>query len=105
MQRQPHSCALEVLLARDASRGVILRRGPTKWVQLILWHTDSDTLLDNVSWADWDQRGRLVFAKGGQLFTSDSVEYPLEVKMIADFYTNTPTRVEPPRWATHWHRK
>jgi hypothetical protein len=43
MQEQLHSCTLEVLLARDAPKGVILRRGPTKWVQLILLHTDSDT--------------------------------------------------------------
>ena len=31
------------ILARDANRAVILRRGPSKWVQLILWHTDTDT--------------------------------------------------------------
>jgi hypothetical protein len=291
MERQPHSCTLEVLLARDAPKGVILRRGPTKWVQLILWHTDNDTfedgqwfrgriygqvsdlspdgslflymalkertparrksdytykwtaiskppyftalalwplgdewygggvflndktvclcqasgrahpdhkpeglnvsanmgleifrkrdlrdgwqvvqqgrferdrqpahdfplgkaitiqpyiwkkyqpgqryslvneiyrepnfkwevlhyavdetndtktLLDDVSWADWDQGGRLVFAKGGQLFASETVETPLEMKMIADFHANTPTSVEPPRWATQWKRK
>lgn len=65
---------------------------------------DQKTLLDEASWADWDQRGRLVFAKGSHLFASDSIENPLEVKMIADFYANTPIHVEAPRWATHWHR-
>lgn len=34
---------LYVILAREAPVGVILRRGPTKWVQLILWHTNNDT--------------------------------------------------------------
>ena len=34
---------LSILLARDAARGVVLRRGPTDWVQLILWHTDTDS--------------------------------------------------------------
>ena len=34
--------SLYVLLARDAPRGVVLRRGPSKQVLLISWHTDSD---------------------------------------------------------------
>jgi hypothetical protein len=33
---------LFVILAREAPIGVILRRGPSKWVELILWHTDTD---------------------------------------------------------------
>jgi len=37
---QQSSCRLDVLLARDASVGVILRRGPTNWAQLIRWQTD-----------------------------------------------------------------
>jgi len=34
---------LFVLLAREAPVGVILRRGPSQWVQLIRWQTDTDT--------------------------------------------------------------
>jgi len=34
---------LSVILARTRPLGVILRRGPSKWVQIILWHTDNDT--------------------------------------------------------------
>jgi hypothetical protein len=34
---------LYFLLAREAPIGVIFRRGPTKWVQLIHWRTDTDT--------------------------------------------------------------
>lgn len=33
---------LFVFLARTAPVGVILRRGPSKWVQLIQWHTKAD---------------------------------------------------------------
>ncbi|MEP6988386.1 MAG: hypothetical protein ABI970_22470 [Chloroflexota bacterium] len=33
---------LFVLLAREAPVGVILRRGPKDWVQMIKWHTDTD---------------------------------------------------------------
>jgi hypothetical protein len=36
------SCRLQILLARKASVGVIFRRGPTRWVQLILWDTKND---------------------------------------------------------------
>jgi len=37
-------CRLSVLLARDAPVGVVLRRGPSDWVRLSLWHTDSDVI-------------------------------------------------------------
>lgn len=42
MSRTPASCQLHVLLARKASVGVIFRRGPSKWVQLICWDTKTD---------------------------------------------------------------
>ena len=37
------SCRLQILLARDAAVGIIFRRGPTQWVQLIKWDTKKDT--------------------------------------------------------------
>jgi hypothetical protein len=39
---KPPRARLFVLLARQASIGVILRRGPSDWVQMIKWHTDTD---------------------------------------------------------------
>ena len=36
------SCRLSVLLARSAPDAVVLRRGPTRWVQLLRWRTDCD---------------------------------------------------------------
>ncbi len=36
-------CRLFVILARKAPIGVIFRRGPAKWTQLITWNTRSDT--------------------------------------------------------------
>jgi hypothetical protein len=36
------SCNLKILLARKSPIGVIFRRGPTKWVQLIHWNTETD---------------------------------------------------------------
>ena len=35
-------CRLFVILAREASTGVIFRRGPSKWVQVIKWDTATD---------------------------------------------------------------
>lgn len=42
-------CRLFVVLARDAPIGVILRRGPSKWVQVIKWDTQHDTF-DDGAW-------------------------------------------------------
>lgn len=36
-------CRLFFILARKAPVGVIFRRGPSKWVQIIKWNTKSDT--------------------------------------------------------------
>ena len=36
-------CRLSVMLARDAPLGVIFRRGPSKWTQVIRWDTDNDS--------------------------------------------------------------
>src|SRR5438445_305998 len=38
----PVSCKLAVILAREAKVAVILRRGPTRRVELILWDTKND---------------------------------------------------------------
>lgn len=39
----PVPCRLYFLLARNANSGVIFRRGPSKWVQIIRWDTVRDT--------------------------------------------------------------
>jgi len=39
-------CRLHVLFARDADIGVILRRGPSRWVQVIRWDTRYDIFED-----------------------------------------------------------
>lgn len=37
---------LHVILARDAPKAVVIRRGPTEWTRLSLWHTNSDQFED-----------------------------------------------------------
>jgi hypothetical protein len=39
----PIPARLHVVLAREASKAVIVRRGPSNWARIILWHTDTDT--------------------------------------------------------------
>ena len=36
-------CRLFVYLASEAPIGVVLRRGPSAWTRLSVWHTDTDT--------------------------------------------------------------
>ena len=86
----PAPCRLFGLLAKNAPRAVILRRGPTRRVQLLLW-------------IDWDQQGRLAFARAGKLFVSrDPDTHPLQVREIADFNGNTPTSLIAPYRTKKW---
>jgi hypothetical protein len=38
------ACRLFVYFARSAPLGVVLRRGPSDWARLSLWHTDTDRI-------------------------------------------------------------
>ncbi|MBN9519167.1 hypothetical protein J0H58_11710 [bacterium] len=54
------------------------------------------------SWADWDQAGRLVFARDGQLLTAAVEGGRLAERELIDLNPATPTRVEAPEWARRW---
>jgi hypothetical protein len=58
MPRPATPCRLFVLLARLAPVGLILRRGPAEWTQLIRWNTRNDTF-EPGQWL----RGRVDFYK------------------------------------------
>jgi hypothetical protein len=64
--------------------------------------SDKRTEIKGATWVDWDQQGRLVFARDGQLFASETPQSPLEVHMIADFCANTPASILSPDWARRW---
>ena len=40
--QSPVPCRLSILMAREVHAAVILRRGPSRWVELILWDTKKD---------------------------------------------------------------
>lgn len=42
----PASCTISVLLASESPVGVIVRRGPSRWFQIIRWDTQTDTFVD-----------------------------------------------------------
>jgi hypothetical protein len=41
-KKKPVSARLSVIFARQSPTAIIFRRGPSKWVQLIKWNTDTD---------------------------------------------------------------
>jgi hypothetical protein len=61
------------------------------------------------TWADWDQRGRLVYAKEGKLFAVNvAATLPaaggaaLPSVELADFNPSKPHRTKSPAWARKW---
>jgi hypothetical protein len=49
MNSDASPCRLSILLARDAPVAAVLRRGPSAWVRLSLWRTDSD-IIEHGQW-------------------------------------------------------
>jgi hypothetical protein len=61
------------------------------------------TPLEGAIWADWDQRGRLVYAKDGKLFALEITgQHPGNPIELADFNNARPEPREAPAWATVW---
>jgi hypothetical protein len=59
--------------------------------------------LEGAIWADWDKRGRLVYAKEGKLFTGEINNLnQIQSTEIADFNANKPERIITPEWAKVW---
>lgn len=59
--------------------------------------------IEGAIWADWDKRGRLVYAKEGKLFAAEinsSVE--LLSRELADFNSSKPKRTKSLQWAREW---
>jgi hypothetical protein len=59
--------------------------------------------IGNASWAEWDPRGRLVYASNGKLFSMkfSGVEEP-SAKELADFNATRPEPRAAPPWAKKW---
>jgi hypothetical protein len=70
-----------------------LRRSPT----------GREYVVKGANWADWDQRGRLVFARDGKLFAA-RVDHPRElaVRELANFNEERPEPMEASPAARRW---
>lgn len=64
--------------------------------------TGEEVPIADAEWADWDQRGRLVFARGGKLYAGALKEGRLVERELVDLNPNTPVEVAPPAWAKRW---
>jgi len=72
-------------------------------IYLVDVSTGEQQLIEETTWIDWDQQGRLVFARAGKLFASlDPETHPLQVREIADFNGNTPTSLIAPYRTKRW---
>lgn len=59
----------------------------------------TDVAIGQATWADWDQRSRLVIARDGRLV---HWELPGMVTELADFNDQEPDPQPAPAWATEW---
>jgi hypothetical protein len=60
---------------------------------------EDEIALRGATWADWDQRGRLVFARRGVLYACEPGMPP---RVIANLNPRVPERVLAPDWARRW---
>lgn len=72
-------------------------------VEFTVRHNGERITLEGAEWADWDQRGRLVFTRAGKLLTG-SVDENSKVreKELADFNAWLPDNKKTPAWARRW---
>jgi hypothetical protein len=74
-----------------------------KLVYLVDASTGEQQQIEETTWIDWDQQGRLVFARAGKLFASLDISHsPLQVQEIADFNGNTPAVLIAPYRTKKW---
>lgn len=64
--------------------------------------TSKKVKLEKVKWADFDQRGRIVFGRDGKLFAIPHGESIDEVVELADFNGQQIEHIVAPDWALSW---
>lgn len=87
------ACRLFVIFARSAPLAVILRRGPTKWYQLIEWDTRRDVFMDGAWFKGRIYEERCDLSPDGQLFL-----YFCHGGRTRAGYTDSWTAVSRPPW-------
>ena len=73
--------------------------------EFVLRHVKQSLMaaIERASWADWDQQGRLVFARDGKIFAgSISDNGDVAENLLVDLNPAKPEPNAPPEWATKW---
>ncbi|HVO42212.1 MAG TPA: hypothetical protein VMT34_06305 [Aggregatilineales bacterium] len=63
-----------------------------------------EVAINSETWADWDQQGRLVYARDGALFAGELANGRIVERQIADFNSQKPQLIKSPEWARVWSR-
>lgn len=87
-----------MILARRAPIGVIFRRGPTHWVQLICWRTDRDTFEHGQWFRGKVEADRSDLSPSGDKLVYFAVSY--KTRSLDRGYTGTWTAVSRPPYFT-----
>ena len=58
--------------------------------------------MEGVEWADWDQRGKLVFAREGKLYRGRVERGEMAEQLVADLNGGEPRHERSPDWARCW---
>jgi hypothetical protein len=96
MKPHPYPARLHVVLAREAPRAVIVRRGPSSWARIVLWHTDTDQF-EGGQWL----RGR-IYAERCDLSPDGSLflYFAAQRHKRSDGYLGTWTAISKPPYLT-----
>ena len=77
-------------------------RGEINKLYIVQNKTGEKILLSEATWADFDQQGRLFFAKEGKLFAAALEHGALNLTELADFNGSKPDPQPAPDWAQKW---
>jgi len=59
--------------------------------------------MDRASWVEWDQHGRLVFARDGKIFVGMiKDDAGLAADELIDLNSGRPTPIRATQWSTKW---
>jgi hypothetical protein len=97
MTTQPE-CHLFVILAREAHRAVIFRRGPRIWTQLILWDTDTDTFIEGQWFKGKVYTKRCDVSPDGSKLVYFSAKHYKRPKPYGEVQNNWTAISRPPFW-------
>ncbi len=61
-----------------------------------------DMKIKDARWANWDQRGRLIFVREGKILVGHVQESSIIEEELIDLNPNKPYALEAPRWAQSW---